>query len=500
MKGFLSKHKQDTVLMMLIVLGSCLRVFVCLQHNPMDYLFSDPLRHWMNGLKFPRGGYTAASDPILYQVYMYAVERITWLNKFEVGLFSAALSVLMPVPYYLAARNFGLRKTPSLWAWVLIAWTPSLFTIYHYIMMETLLLAMDGLALWTTARYLKRGGTLAFLLSVVCWTLACLTKPTVIPLAGVCVLWSLWKRLPSFPAMATGVVLVVLLLLPQAIRSKVRLGFIAPFGNPWLTKIQHRSGARGIEVYIHSPGDPHLNVSDSDYKLIFISPSCAMEPLWPFSHWMIRRADGNSMFTMTIDSARGARDWKNTYDSLHVGWREWMAQWGENIVTFLFAPSWPDTTASQTHWDDWLTYVTRWMWAPLIIFLLIYNAREFLRRRFELIPVAVTLFTLFLLLQNVATSEGRYRKPLEPLLLLNFVWLVGGRAASLGGHKAEEVVASPEAASSVAPELTEPASRFAQLRELPSIWRSRNTCLSARHGREVDCGILLPARADRTSG
>ena len=41
-----------------------------------------------------------------------------------------------------------------------------------------------------------------------------------------------------------------------------------------------------------------------------------------------------------------------------------------------------------------------------------------------MLPVAVTLFTLFLALQNVVTFEGRYRKPLEPLLLLNFVWIV----------------------------------------------------------------------------
>jgi hypothetical protein len=35
------------------------------------------------------------------------------------------------------------------------------------------------------------------------------------------------------------------------------------------------------------------------------------------------------------------------------------------------------------------------------------------------------VLTLVLALQNVIISEGRYRKPVEPLLLLNLVWVLG---------------------------------------------------------------------------
>ncbi|MGC2109378.1 MAG: phospholipid carrier-dependent glycosyltransferase [Candidatus Korobacteraceae bacterium] len=490
MKGFFSKHKYDLVLMTLIVLGSGLRVFICLQHNPMNYLFSDPLRHWMNGIRFPRGGYSAASDPILYQVYMYAVERITWLNKLEVGLISAALSVLMPWPYYLAARNFGLRKTPALWVWVLIAWTPSLFTIYHYIMMETLLLAMEGLALWTTARSLRKGGSWAFIISAVSWTLACLTKPTVIPLAGVCVLWTWWKKSPPLRAVVAAAGIAAVLMLPQAIRSEVALGFVAPLGNPWLTKIQHRSGAKTIAVHFYNHPDRlfHVTAQSSDYFMGFGSPSCYIEPLWPLSHWQIRRASGESEIKFTVDSAHGARDWKITYDSLHVTAREWLLQWRENIVLFLFAPSWPETAVHE--WDGWLTYVTRWMWAPLIVLILICNGREFLHHRFELIPVAVTLFTLFLLLQNVATTEGRYRKPLEPLLLLNFVWIMGRDANPGSNGGVEDRVEWLEKTGSATPEFIRPATHFSFLPDLGSAKR-RGRGLILRQSREVDRSMLL---------
>lgn len=423
MEASSDKHIQYT-LTAFIFGASCLRVFVCFQHNPVDYLWSDPLRHWMNGLRFPIGGYTAASDPILYQVYIAALLRITLGNRIMVGLASALLSVLMPWTYYRAARDFGMRKVAALWIWALIAWTPSLFTIYHYIMMETLLLAIDGAALWMTAQYLRKGGTQAFLVSVFVWTLACLTKPTVIPLAGICLVWSWLKKSPSLRDIAIAAVLAAILILPQAIRSRVALGFIAPFGNPWLSEIQHRSGAKTIYVHFHPhPSELfHIPSSANVHDMQFSSPSCYIEPLWPFSDWQIRRASGDSKIAITVDSAYGDREWRNAYNSLRVGWREWLAQWGENIVLFFFAPSWPETVVPE--WDGWLTYVTRWMWAPLIIFVLVNNAREFLRRRFELVPVGVTLFTLFLALQNVATFEGRYRKPLEPLLLLNLVWVL----------------------------------------------------------------------------
>ncbi len=54
----------------LIAVASLVRIVVCLQHNPMDYLqLADPGRHWMNGLRFPKGAYFGASDPIGYQIY-----------------------------------------------------------------------------------------------------------------------------------------------------------------------------------------------------------------------------------------------------------------------------------------------------------------------------------------------------------------------------------------------------------------------------------------------
>ena len=72
------------------------------------------------------------------------------------------------------------------------------------------------------------------------------------------VLWSCWKKRPSLRAAAVGGLLAVVMLIPQAIRSQIELGFIAPFGNPWLTKIQHRSGTRLTYLYFRDHGHPDV--------------------------------------------------------------------------------------------------------------------------------------------------------------------------------------------------------------------------------------------------
>ncbi|MGO9305851.1 MAG: glycosyltransferase family 39 protein [Candidatus Korobacteraceae bacterium] len=417
----------NNLLIIFIVAACCLRVFICFLHNPMNYIWSDPLRHWNNGLLFPRGNYSGAADPIVYQAYIWLLQHLAGSNKLLIAFASALLSVLMPWTYYRAARNFGLQKTPALWVWALIAWSPSLFVIYHFIMMETMLLLLEGAALWMTARYLRKGGTEAFLTSIFFWTLASLTKPTVVPLAVICVLWSWWKKSTPLRDIAVGACLAIIMLIPQAIRSKIELGFVAPFGNPWVTRIILRDGTRMsyFQYYPPSHGPGHVEIN-----MAFGSPSAFIRPLEPVSPWALRRAFGDSKTHVTINGAFGERDWKTAYEQFNNDPDEWLAQWRENIILFFFAPSWPESAVGE--WDGHLEYRARWLWAPLILFVFVCNLREFARRRFDLIPVAVTLFTLVMMLQNAVLTEGRYRKPVEPMLLLNLVWVLSRKPVRSG--------------------------------------------------------------------
>jgi hypothetical protein len=414
---------RHTLLVLAILVGCGLRIFVCFHFNPLNYVLSDASRHWTNGLRFPRGAYSGASDPIGYQVYVCMLRRVTHDNPLLVGLSAALLSLLMPWVYYRAALELGLSKISSLLIWALIVWTPSLIAIYHYIMIETLLLLLEGAALWATVRYRHVGSSSSFLASVVLWVLAALTKPTALPVALVCLAWICWKRLPDRRVVATAAALSFVLLLPQSIRSKVALGFIAPFGNPWLIRLQHRSGVKKIDLTFFTHPDDHFVIkAETHYDMEFSSPSCYVHPLAPLSDWMIARAHENTILVLPVDSAFGERDWRRAYEKFDVDREHWLMEWRENMVLFLFAPSWPEGAVHD--WVDAWDPLARWMWAPIILVVFLGNARDFFRRRFDLLPIAVTCFALFLMLQNEVTFEGRYRKPLEPLLLMNLVWIV----------------------------------------------------------------------------
>lgn len=395
----------------LIFIGSVFRIFSCFQHNPTDYLFSDPKRHWLNGERLFAPDFMGASDPIVYQIYVAVVRGLTGNNAILIAGVCAVLSVLMPWIYYRAAREFGLARPHALAVWALIAIIPSLIAIYHYFMMETLLLPLVGAALWMTARHLRKGSRSAFLWASFFWLLAILTKPTVTPLVVVCLGWTWWVKSRRISDGLLAAALAVIMLMPNAIRTQHYLGFPAPLGNPWLTKIQHRSGNKTIHINFVGKG-----------QWYFSSPSCYMQPLEPLSFWAMRRAWEESLTEIWINPENGVMDWQSAYGNLHTAPREWLAQLGENILLFFFAASWPDNNAAE--WDGWLSNISRWIWAPLIFFVLDCNVRAFIRKRFDLLPVATTIFTLFLAFQNVATSEGRYRKPLEPLLLMNLVWAI----------------------------------------------------------------------------
>jgi hypothetical protein len=192
----------------------------------------------------------------------------------------------------------------------------------------------------------------------------------------------------------------------------------------------------------------HYHARVDKVEMMFSSPSCYIEPLAPLSGWRIHRSKfDDSHATVVVNALYGDRDWKNSYARFNDDRDEWLMQWRENIVLFFFAPSWPETGIGG--WDGNLENVARWMWAPLILIVFAGNFREFVARRLDLIPVAVTLLTLTLAFQNSVLMEGRYRKPVEPLLLLNLVWLVAGAGAKSRRRNDAQVLASEPASGTL---------------------------------------------------
>jgi hypothetical protein len=218
--------------------------------------------------------------------------------------------------------------------------------------------------------------------------------------------WKLDRKI--FPAFASAG-LVFLLLLPNTLRSWSILGFPAPFGSGYIARIMHAGETK------------HTRFHWNGGTWIYSSPSCYIEPLEPLSHWMIGRAYNETIQDITISKESGRAGWNIALRKITPSIESKLLHLGENIVLFLFAPSWPDSGK-----DDWigaLNYCSRWIWAAIIFHLVVGNAFCLKKRAFNLVPALGTVCILLFLFQNRVTMEGRYRKPIEPLLLLNLVWL-----------------------------------------------------------------------------
>jgi hypothetical protein len=105
-----------------------------------------------------------------------------------------------------------------------------------------------------------------------------------------------------------------------------------------------------------------------------------------------------------------------------------------NVVAVLWAPSWPEVwpeawrnnnrkKSLEEHINEWW----RLIWAPLIL-LVVLKARSFRGNESQQAFILLTLCTLFLMMiQTASLFEGRYRKPVEPMVIISAALLAGTR-------------------------------------------------------------------------
>jgi hypothetical protein len=393
----------------IIVIGSIIRLIEPIFLNPLDRLFSDPKRHWDNGLHFyDQATLTIANDPPGFQLFMHYLQLATGQNRWAIGIAFGLLSAVFPWLWYRAAKELNLARKLALPFYAVLVWTPSLLTIFSYVMTEALLLPMLGLSLWISARHLRKASLIGYLTAVATWTLTCQIKAIVLPVGAMACLYCWLARGRQFSHLAWALSVFVLLLLPNTIRTYHLLGYCAPFGSSWGVRLQLESGAR-VTRFEWDKG-----------HYIFSSPSMYVAPLWPLSLWGSSRNISNVTYTVVVDPCKGSTDWVLNESHLHYTWSNRLTDHVENAIFLLFSPSWPEYNFYTP--EGWLNYWIRWIWGPLIFWIIAQNIQAYRTRVFDLIPVLTTILLLFLLLQNEAVTEGRYRKPLEPFVLMNLFW------------------------------------------------------------------------------
>jgi hypothetical protein len=378
-----------------------LRLLYPLFNSPLDHRFSDPQRHWENGLAFLHPSIMGSDDPYLYQLWLYLLQRVAGNTDTLILLGCGLLCALMPYGWYRALRELMPREA-ALTGAVLMAVVPDFVSIYGYFMNETLLLTLTGFAFWLTFRARRKRTVAAFAAASALWIAASFTRAAAVPLAAVSLLWIGWPAPHRALKLLCSAVLFLLVAIPAGLHGQAKLGFFAPFGNLYLHHIYRDGGRQRIELDLGPEG-----------SYWFVSPSFANPTFYPFSGWT---TDRQGTTKVTIDLSHGRADWDR--EEKRVAQKSTTSTVTDTLENFLFlafGQTWPNNDRSSV--SGWLTVWLRWIWMPMIGFV----AWGLLGRRFRgpetLLPVSGLIVFLWLGLQQSAIVEGRFRLPLEPIFL-----------------------------------------------------------------------------------
>ena len=207
-----------------------------------------------------------------------------------------------------------------------------------------------------------------------------------------------------------------ILLFPAAYLTYRVLNIPSPFGFPEMNRIYFESGKKAVKAHYTK------NSGANKWNYIFQSPSIETEPFYPFSKWISTRSKSADL-EISVDLDKGLEDWLRESQKNKGDLSLRLRMLSENAIMILFGRSWPDETSRKFLFvpHDWM----RFLWAPLAVLVLAGNLWVLgKRRKMELLPTLVTVTLVFFFCLPAAVGEGRYRKPLEGLLVANALWLV----------------------------------------------------------------------------
>jgi hypothetical protein len=402
------------LLYVLIVLGSLYRINYILDHNPVDYIGTDMERHWTHGAEDPLNDDPfIMGDPILYQLYIGALAKLSLKLPPLIAFYTILLSLLMPWIWYRFFRELQPSKLIALGGWAVITWLPSWNSIYGYFMTETLFLPVLGAALWASWRCKRKQTVSTFVLMTLLWTLTGLTRGIGIPLAAVTTVWLWLEQGSKLKKAAYGMLLLGLILGPLTYRGFERVHIFAPSGLGMLTKVYGISGKQEINLEFHREG--------AVWYFGFWSPSMGSEPFEPLSHWKSQR---EGVVKVYIDVDKGYEDWNIALreNAMTLDRALWIVK--ENLIFLFFGESWPDSDRSEFLGE--INYQMRWIWVPLSLAVLAWTlVCRRSQRRHLMLPAIILTWFIMQGLMVITVNEGRYRKPFEGLLVAQMVFLAG---------------------------------------------------------------------------
>jgi len=417
------------VIYTLLVFGYVFRAFYIAEHDPMGHIWSDPQRHWEQGIDVMRDDPMTLTDPVLYQLYISAFAKLTYGDPALSAFYTIFLAFLMPWLWYRFFRELQPSKEIALFGWVVITWLPSWLSIYAYFMQETIMLPMLGAALWATWRCQRKATLNAFLLMVFIWILAGLSRGICIPMAAVAATWLWSTQDKKIPKALLSLAILGLALGPLTYRSWQKMHMIAPHGIGQMNILYAKSGKKELQIKYTRKG--------AVWFYGYGSPATGSKPFSPFSDWQTKRT--GKVF-VEIDVDKGSEDWKKHAELNTLSFRKYLWIASENLILLMFDPSWPDSNLEYPL--GYINHHMRWLWLPLgLITILLtgfywHRHRGSLNRQDLLLP---SIFVGWFIVQGLlplAINEGRYRKPYEGLIIAQLLFLAGHSRRIQQGLKA----------------------------------------------------------------
>jgi hypothetical protein len=418
------------ILMSLVMVGCAIRIAAIFQHNPLELQITDPARWWHDATNLFTIEPILAIDAFGYQLWLGAVIWITGGGATAITVHNAALSILTPWIWHRVVKELTGDDDIALLAWAVFCWLPSWIAIFSYTMSETLFLPLFGAALWLSLRSCRLQSVSLYSSSALMWAMAAATRVFALPFAAVMLLWNLWRSPRRLARISLAIVAFAVVAIPLSIREHHMLRVWNPFGFPRMNQIYMESGKQTLRFNISRD----QNAIGWTYE--FGSPALYQEPLEPLSHWKSSRA---GVTDFSIDEDRGIADWDAALRKYRSPWRERLHLWMENSIIFNFAPSWPDNNPDR-FWDR-AAIVLRWAWLPLALATIAWNLIAFRRmtgtaRLFALLTSLAWILTPLL----PAVMEGRYRKPVEGLLIVNLLLLAQTSFWQIGAQSDDDIV------------------------------------------------------------
>lgn len=410
-----------------ILFGIIYRIDYIIEFNPMHQIWSDPARHWEQGIDVLRFDPMSQTDPVIFQLYISVLAKLTLKIPELVAFYTILLAIMTPWIWYRFMRELQPSKNAALAGWALLSIVPSWISIYGYFMQETLLLPLLGAALFATWRCKRKQTLGTFIAMVALWVAAGLTRGVAIPMAAVACTWLWVAQDEKLKKAAWSLLLLGLIMGPLTYRSFQIMHIFAPHGVGHMNMIYAKSGARSIEMQYEREG--------ARWGYIFQSPAAEAKPFAPFSDWQSQR-EGRAYAYVNVD--KGMEDWDTALAAQTMSFDKYLWVTRDNLILLFFSESWPDSNRERTIGE--INYQTRWIWALLGLGCLVASAVMWpQQKKYLLLPSIILMWFVVQGLLPISVNEGRYRMPFCGLIIAQIVLLFGIRKSR------QNTISEPEA-------------------------------------------------------